>query len=272
MANYTENYNLIKPTKNEQYDIEDVTNTNMDIIDAELNNCIKKDGNKVLSQNDFTDEYKKKVDKIENVSGLEGATFTPAVSEEGILSWTNNKGLNNPKPINILGKSAYELATENGYIGTIAEWLKSLNGEDGRKIIVNPETFNITSNNPKTCNINTPDLDFDEINVNDLVISFTKTADKKDYLCVYDVSSKSETSQYVYLVCKSCIDITPKSGEKGEKGDPGANGKDGTNGHTPEKGTDYYTEAEKTELVNEVVAKVNEDIGLILDEINGEVV
>ena len=247
MANYTENYNLIKPTKNEQYDIEDVTNTNMDIIDAELINCIKKDGNKVLSQNDFTDEYKKKVDEIKNVSGLEGATFTPSVSEEGILSWTNNKNLNNPEPVNIVGK-------------------------DGRKIIVNPETFNITSNNPKTCNINTPDLDFDEINVNDLVISFTKTADNKDYLCVYDVSSKSETSQYVYLVCKSCIDITPKPGEKGEKGDPGANGKDGTNGHTPEKGTDYYTEAEKTELVNEVVAKVNEDIGLILDEINGEVV
>ncbi len=64
-------------------------------------------------------------------------------------------------------------------------------------------------------------------------------------------------------------------GQEGEKGEPGVNGKDGTNGqdgHTPEKGIDYFTEEEKTEMVNEVVSKVNEDIGLILDEINGEVV
>ena len=112
MANYTENYNLIKPTKNEQYDIEDVTNTNMDIIDAELINCIRKDGNKGLSQNDFTDEYKSRLDNLKNnggsggsgANGEDGATFIPKVSEEGVISWTNNKGLDNPEPVNIKGK------------------------------------------------------------------------------------------------------------------------------------------------------------------------
>ena len=34
------------------------------------------------------------------------------------------KGLN--------GKSAYELAVEKGYSGTIEEWLESLNGTDGK--------------------------------------------------------------------------------------------------------------------------------------------
>lgn len=32
-----------------------------------------------------------------------GATFTPHVSEDGTLSWTNDKGLENPEPVNIKG-------------------------------------------------------------------------------------------------------------------------------------------------------------------------
>ena len=37
-------------------------------------------------------------------------------------------------------------------------------------------------------------------------------------------------------------------GPKGDKGDTGANG------HTPVKGTDYFTEADKQELVTAVIA------------------
>lgn len=39
----------------------------------------------------------------EGVAGENGATFTPAVTQEGMLSWTNDKGLANPSPINIMG-------------------------------------------------------------------------------------------------------------------------------------------------------------------------
>lgn len=35
--------------------------------------------------------------------GEDGATFTPAVSEDGVLSWTNDGGLPNPEPVNIKG-------------------------------------------------------------------------------------------------------------------------------------------------------------------------
>lgn len=35
--------------------------------------------------------------------GADGATYTPVVSAEGILSWTNDKGLPNPAPVNIKG-------------------------------------------------------------------------------------------------------------------------------------------------------------------------
>lgn len=37
-----------------------------------------------------------------NNGGEPGATFTPYVSEDGILSWTNNKGLVNPAPVDLV--------------------------------------------------------------------------------------------------------------------------------------------------------------------------
>ena len=90
------------------------------------------------------------------------ATFTPSVSADGTLSWTNNKGLTNPEPVNIkgpqgetgpqgpqgpkgdtgpqgpagadgatgatgaAGKSAYQYAKEGGYTGTETEFAKKL--------------------------------------------------------------------------------------------------------------------------------------------------
>ena len=41
---------------------------------------------------------------------------------------------------------------------------------------------------------------------------------------------------------------------KGKDGKDGADGKDGEPGYTPVKGTDYFTDADKTELVNAVMA------------------
>jgi hypothetical protein len=40
-------------------------------------------------------------------SGENGATFTPNVSADGVISWTNDKGLSNPAPVNIKGKDGY---------------------------------------------------------------------------------------------------------------------------------------------------------------------
>lgn len=37
-------------------------------------------------------------------SGENGATFIPAVSADGVISWTNDKGLDNPEPVNIKGE------------------------------------------------------------------------------------------------------------------------------------------------------------------------
>lgn len=52
------------------------------------------------------------IERVENLSvsgggsgsGEKGATFTPSVSSEGVLSWTNDKGLTNPASVNIKGE------------------------------------------------------------------------------------------------------------------------------------------------------------------------
>lgn len=75
-----------------------------------------------------------------------GATFIPSIDKNGDLTWTNNAGLPNPNPVNIMGpqgpagkdgiigkdgKSAYEIAKDNGYTGSEIDWLASLKGKDG---------------------------------------------------------------------------------------------------------------------------------------------
>ena len=40
----------------------------------------------------------------------------------------------------------------------------------------------------------------------------------------------------------------------GEKGETGAPGKDGTDGHTPERGVDYWTETDRAQIVADVLA------------------
>lgn len=51
-------------------------------------------------------------------SGANGVTFTPSVSEAGVLSWTNNGGLTNPSPISIKGpKGDDAVITESDVAG-----------------------------------------------------------------------------------------------------------------------------------------------------------
>lgn len=48
-------------------------------------------------------ELKDRVQAIEDDPARDGVTFTPSVSEDGTLSWTNDGGLDNPERVNIQG-------------------------------------------------------------------------------------------------------------------------------------------------------------------------
>lgn len=58
----------------------------------------------------------------DGINGENGATYTPSISEDGILSWTNDKNLPNPEPVNIKG--------QDGVSYTLTK------SEDGTKIIL----------------------------------------------------------------------------------------------------------------------------------------
>lgn len=54
--------------------------------------------------------------KTEIVPGAKGTTFIPSVSSDGIISWTNDGGLDNPDPVDITGPQGNP-TTVNGYSG-----------------------------------------------------------------------------------------------------------------------------------------------------------
>lgn len=118
-------------------------------------------------------------------NGTGGATFRPSVSENGDLSWTNDKGLENPATVNIQGPQG-----EKGETGP--------QGPQGEKGETGPQ-------GPQ--------------------------------------GEKGETGP---------------QGPQGEKGEPGAQGPAGADGKTPVKGQDYYTEADKAEIVADVTASLSQ--------------
>lgn len=81
--------------------------------------------------------------QIMELLNKESGVWYPAVDDAGNMSWTRSMSETEPQPVNIKGhkgdagadgvdgKSAYELAQDNGFTGTMQEWLASLVGADG---------------------------------------------------------------------------------------------------------------------------------------------
>ena len=83
---------------------------------------------------------------LQGAKGDSGATFTPSVSSSGDLSWTNDKGLTNPKAVNIKGEKGdtgegFEVVMTAGsgdaYTATVSN-IKSLTA--GASFIMIPHT------------------------------------------------------------------------------------------------------------------------------------
>lgn len=79
----------------------------------------------------------------EGKKGDSGATYTPTISEEGILSWTNDKELENPEPVPVRGRDGATFIPhidENG----ILSWTN----DEG---LTNPEPVDLTD--PRVTNL-----------------------------------------------------------------------------------------------------------------------
>ena len=64
----------------------------------------------IPEKKDFISQAQKLFDEVKSIAdnaNKNSATFIPFVSSDGILSWTNNKGLENPAPVKIVGNNGY---------------------------------------------------------------------------------------------------------------------------------------------------------------------
>lgn len=127
----------------------------------------------------------------------------------------------------IRGASAYEVALRNGFRGTEQEWLESL------KAIQAQADWSQTDANASDYIKNKPEL---------------LKGDKGD---------KGDPFTYADFTQEQLLSLKGEKGDKGDKGDTGEQGiqgEKGADGYTPVKGTDYFTEADKAEIINEISA------------------
>lgn len=157
------------------------------------------------------------------VRGQNGATFTPSVSQDGVISWTNDKGLENPSPVNIKGAEGKAGADgRDGEDGKDGE--DGQDGKDGFSPIVavsqvqNGHTVSITDVNGKKS--------FTVLNGND----GKNGTDGKD----------GRDGKDGYTPVKGVDYFDGKDGKDGVDGVNGKDGKNGKDGYTPIKGVDYF--------------------------------
>lgn len=203
---------------------------------------------------------------ISAITGLEdalasktnGYTFTPSVSPEGVISWSNNGNLPNPDPVNIKGPQGPKGDTgEQGPAGPA--------GADGKSATI---TIGQTTTGEPGSNA-----------------SVTNTGDKLNAIFSFTIPRGAQGPQ----------GLQGPQGETGLQGPPGQDGSPGADGYTPQKGIDYWTSQDQQDIKTSLeqwiqgkgyltseslngyatTAYVDGKIGAIdtlLDTINGEVI
>lgn len=146
------------------------------------------------------------------------------------------------------GKSAYEIAVENGFPGTETQWLESLRGEQGPAGPQGPqgEKGDTGEQGPQGPQGATG--------------AQGPKGEKGDTGPQGQQGIQGEQGPQGIQGIPGEQGATGPEGPQGPKGDtgaqgpPGDTGPQGPAGYTPVKGTDYFTEEDKAELVNAVLA------------------
>lgn len=174
--------------------------------------------------------------------GEDGTTFYPAVSSDGIISWTNNGGKTNPTPVNIKGPQGSQ--GEQGPAGP-----QGTAGDDGFSPIV---TVN------ETADYYTVTIQ-DETHTSTMQIkkeggtgpagySPTATVTKENGVATITITDQNGTT--TATVSDGAQGV---QGPQGPQGEQGIQGEQGPAGVTPVRGVDYWTSADQTAIVNQVL-------------------
>lgn len=188
------------------------------------------------------------------------------------------------------GLSAYEIAVKNGFEGTEQEWLDSLHGgAKGDK--GDPFTYDDFTEEqlaglkgPKGDTFTYDDLTIEQIeslrgpkgepfvyddfteeqlaNLKGVGIESIDLTATEDLIDTYTITFTDGTTTTFNVV----------NGTVGADGVDGVDGEDGEDGKTPVRGEDYFTDEDIRIMTNTVMAEVEEEIGIILDRVNGEII
>lgn len=163
--------------------------------------------------------------------GSAGTTFFPHISEEGVLTWSNELGLPNPEPVDLRGGVG-----EDGFTPTISVeavedgLLLTIINRDGVNEVILPK--GIAGGEGQSGATFTPHLS------DDGVLSWTN--DK-------GLSNPAAVSL-------RGLDGAPgqpgPQGTPGETGPMGQTGAPGADGYTPQKGVDYFTDEDIAQIRN----------------------
>ena len=272
---------------------------------------------------------------VDGADGENGATFIPTVSSDGMLSWSNDKGLDNPTPINVkgadgadgtngkdgtngtdgkdgVGVSKSEINSNGELVITYSDGTSTTlgvvvgaKGQDGQDGANGKDGVNGSDGNDgvgiSSASINDSGelvivlTDETSLNLGVVVgkdgtngVDGTNGSDGQDGVSVthswsgttLTISSASGTSSsdlkgekgdkgdtgtagaqgekgdpftYEDFTVEQLASLKGEKGDKGDKGDTGATGE---NGYTPQKGVDYWTDSDKEEIINNVLASL----------------
>lgn len=165
--------------------------------------------------------------------GARGFVFTPSVSEDGVISWTNDGNLDNPASVSVRGErgekgeqGAPYMVKGSAYPSVSALQAAVPNPAEGDQYNVGTSTpYNIyrwtgSSWEDQGQLRGAPGCTFTPVVSSDGVLSWTNDGG---------------------LDNPASVNI---KGERGEKGEQGTTGKTGAAGYTPVRGTDYWTAAD----------------------------
>lgn len=151
------------------------------------------------------------------------------------------------------GKSAYEVALKNGFEGTEAEWLAALKGDKGDK----------GDTGAKGDKGDTGATGAQGIQGEQGIQGIQgDKGDKGDQGDKGDKGDKGDTGDAFTYDDFTEEQLAALKGDKGDKGDKGEQGATGISGYSPVKGKDYWTEADRTEIIEELGDEITPaDIG-----------
>lgn len=161
------------------------------------------------------------------------------------------------------GKTAYAYAQDGGYGGTEAQFTEKLaNGFGGLHIgsSTPPDTADVwvdPNGEPTTVEEWEFDMDDGSTETKTVVVTDSEDATNGNKAAILQVRQADGSFAEIPA-------LVGRKGADGKDGVDGKNGIDGKDGYTPQKGTDYWTPADKAEMVNDVISA--------LPKYNGEVV